>query len=92
MNSDSAPVSLGPDRRKFLRGSVLAGFGLVAVGIGSAALEGRAQAATSIQTGWAWCSKCQGLFYGPKQSSSVCPAGGTHNGAGSDDYELSYTT
>jgi hypothetical protein len=33
---------------------------------------------TSYQTSWAWCSKCQGLFYSPNLSSSHCPAGGQH--------------
>lgn len=30
------------------------------------------------QSNWAWCDKCQGLFYGPNEKVSVCPAGGTH--------------
>ena len=32
-----------------------------------------------LQFGWSWCDKCQGLFYGPFQSSSWCPAGGRHD-------------
>jgi hypothetical protein len=40
------------------------------------------------QTGWAWCSKCQGLFFGPKQSESACPRGGQHDGDSSWDYTL----
>lgn len=27
------------------------------------------------QEQWAWCSKCQVLYYGPRQSDSVCPVG-----------------
>lgn len=38
------------------------------------------------QLDWAWCSKCQGLFYRPQQSASWCPASGQHNGSASDDY------
>ena len=40
------------------------------------------------QHGWRWCPKCQGLFYGPGQSSSHCPAGGAHDGSTSGDYSL----
>jgi hypothetical protein len=29
---------------------------------------------------WAWCSKCQGLYYHPGESASKCPDGGTHSG------------
>ena len=43
------------------------------------------------QDGWCWCGKCQGLYYKPDQSSSCCPAGGTHTpGGGSYDYGLNY--
>ena len=48
-----------------------------------------------VQTDWRWCSKCQGLFYGPTFASSTCPAGGTHASAaesGSADYMLSDDT
>jgi len=41
-----------------------------------------------FQGDWNWCSKCRGLFYGPQQSSSWCPAGGQHNGSGSYDYQI----
>jgi hypothetical protein len=42
------------------------------------------------QESWNWCNKCAGLFYGPQQSSSWCPAGGRHNGTGSFNYELAF--
>ena len=45
---------------------------------------------TATQGEWAWCYKCQGLFYGPHQSSSTCPYGGNHNGGESEHYELAY--
>lgn len=45
----------------------------------------------STQTNWAWCSKCQSLFYQPHQSTSVCPAGAQHNGASSFDYDLTWS-
>jgi M6 family metalloprotease-like protein len=40
------------------------------------------------QHGWRYCSKCQGLSYGPNQPASHCPAGGTHDGSQSGDYSL----
>jgi hypothetical protein len=44
---------------------------------------------TNPQSGWKWCGNCQGLFYYPKVSSSVCPAGGHHvPGSGSWNYAL----
>lgn len=39
-----------------------------------------------IQQNWHFCNKCKGLFYFPEQSTSHCPAGGTHNGSHSHDY------
>jgi hypothetical protein len=46
-------------------------------------------AAADRQSGWRWCDKCQGLFYGPAVASSHCPAGGIHSApgqSGSSDY------
>ena len=40
------------------------------------------------QHGWNFCQKCQGLFYGPRQSLSHCPGGGIHDGSTSGDYSL----
>lgn len=43
------------------------------------------------QSDWRWCSRCQGLFYGPYVIASRCPAGGAHAGpgqTGSRDYNL----
>jgi hypothetical protein len=42
------------------------------------------------QAGWRWCSKCQGLFWGPGQVSSRCPVGGQHSGANSHEYTLGF--
>jgi hypothetical protein len=33
------------------------------------------QPPASVQTGWNYCNQCQGLFYGPNQGNSYCPAG-----------------
>ncbi|HEY3115204.1 MAG TPA: M23 family metallopeptidase [Chloroflexota bacterium] len=38
------------------------------------------------QSGWRWCQKCQGLFYGGNPGS-VCPAGDAHH-VGSGNYSL----
>lgn len=42
----------------------------------------------SNQKGWEWCHKCQGLFYGPNETASKCPAGGAHDGTQSGVYTL----
>jgi len=42
------------------------------------------------QPDWAFCSKCKGLYFGDRQSSSVCPAGGTHGGGKSLNYYIFY--
>lgn len=43
------------------------------------------------QTGWAFCHKCQGLFYGPGMLLSVCPAGGHHDDSNSHSYTLGFS-
>jgi hypothetical protein len=50
-----------------------------------------AMAVVTAQPNFLWCNKCQGIFYGPNQAQSVCPAGGTHNpqsSSGSLNYAL----
>ena len=42
------------------------------------------------QTGWRYCIKCKGLFYGPEQQQSMCPRGGTHDGSHSHSYTLGF--
>jgi hypothetical protein len=37
---------------------------------------------------WCWCRKCQGLFFAAGISAGVCPAGESHDRAGSADYHL----
>ena len=46
---------------------------------------------TGTQRGWAWCTKCAGLFF-PNSSKDACPAGGKHDGNGSYDYSLEFST
>lgn len=43
---------------------------------------------TLSQSGWKWCNKCQGLFFGPNMAHSVCPAGNSHSNIGSGDYTI----
>jgi hypothetical protein len=50
-------------------------------------LLGPAPRAEIFQTDWRWCHKCQGLFFGGNPGS-VCPAGGSHDSAGSGNYTL----
>jgi M6 family metalloprotease-like protein len=40
------------------------------------------------QHGWRWCRKCQGMFFGPGQASSRCPARDQHDGSASGDYSF----
>lgn len=42
------------------------------------------------QTGWRFCSKCQGLFWGPGESVSICPRGAQHDGSHSHEYTLGF--
>ena len=46
-----------------------------------------AMAAPTAQKGWAWCSKCEGMFYDKdSQGKGHCPAGGAHTDVGSGHY------
>jgi hypothetical protein len=47
-------------------------------------------AAVIAQPAWAWCKKCQGLFYSPNQAASSCPSGGQHDGSGSGNFAMLY--
>lgn len=44
------------------------------------------------QAEWRYCDKCKGLFYGPGESASKCPSGGTHDGSKSGNYILTTIT
>ena len=52
--------------------------------------DGSFSATVLAQHKWRWCKKCQGLWYsGATQNpGGVCPAGGSHEKAGSGDYAL----
>jgi len=90
-------IPQGPSRRILLRNGLLAGLGTALVGVAAPALTGTgtgtARAAvpgSGFQDSWSWCDKCQGLFYGPFQPNSWCPAGGQHDRSESNDYSLGY--
>jgi len=53
------------------------------VAVATAAIEA---AARSAQDNWRWCNKCQGLAFAGSPSPGACPAGGTHDHAGSGNY------
>ena len=40
------------------------------------------------QTGWRWCQKCQGMFFGDNPSNGSCPVGGAHDKSASGPYKL----
>ena len=41
------------------------------------------------QSGWRWCNRCQGLFFGG-HSAGVCATGFAHDESGSGDYSLDF--
>jgi CubicO group peptidase (beta-lactamase class C family) len=43
------------------------------------------------QEGWRWCVRCEGMFFAAA-GKSVCPAGGTHDGAGSGHYHVMFNS
>jgi hypothetical protein len=45
---------------------------------------------TTTQNGWAFCFKCQGLFYS-RNSYGVCAEGGAHDPIESGDYSLDFS-
>ena len=95
-NVESAPEQMavpgptGASRRMILRNGVLVGAGIVAAVATSVAHADSAKAATDLQGNWAWCSKCQGLYF-PNSASSICPNGyGRHGQAKSYEYFVYY--
>lgn len=44
--------------------------------------------AISIQSGWRWCRKCEGLFFVGNSGKGRCAAGGMHDDTGSGHYLL----
>lgn len=89
MTDSQSLDSSGHTRRRFLRNGLLAGLGVTAVSAASPALAGSAQAA-SAQSGWRWCSRCSGLFYGPQQAQSICPGAAHHNLGSNWIYSVPY--
>ncbi|MFE6924366.1 hypothetical protein ACFVAV_25305 [Nocardia sp. NPDC057663] len=43
----------------------------------------------SFQSGWRWCNKCQGLFFGGRPNPK-CPTGGAHDKTDSGNYTLTH--
>src|SRR5437879_3945417 len=44
----------------------------------------------SMQSGWRWCQKCQGLVFAGNPSPGPCPAGGQHDGGQSGAYAVQF--
>lgn len=89
MTDDQSGTLGETSRRTLLKNTLLVGAGLATIGVTSTSLVGSAQAATpEPQWKWAWCSKCQGLYYAPGGHEGVCPAGGSHGAAVSFNYGL----
>jgi hypothetical protein len=82
MTSDREQEISGLSRRGLLRNGLLAGFGITVAAGASATLAGTAKAELA-QGSWRWCGRCSALFYGPHQSSSICP-GADHHSFGSN--------
>jgi hypothetical protein len=95
----------GLSRRMILRNGLLVGAGVVAAGTMSVAHAGSAKADTTptqkaattpTQGNWAWCSKCQGLYWVHTNSiNNVCPYKddfGKHGQAKSSEYWVYYDT
>jgi hypothetical protein len=60
-------------------------------GSGNYSLPHIVPTSSEMQSGWRWCDKCQGLFFGEGLAGSQCPAGGTHMDpaqSGSGNYSL----
>jgi hypothetical protein len=94
-------VEMNLDRRTLLTRGLTAGAGIIATCAVGTSL-GRASATADsgtlttqdllfqTQSGWCWCSRCRGLFYGPnaERKAGVCTYGGTHDGTGSYGYSV----
>lgn len=106
MTGDESGALHQTSRRMLLRNAVLVGAGAAVVGVTSTSLAGSAQAAparlsrtqplatpdsaAAIQWSWAWCSKCQGLYYAHSTGGN-CPADHkAHGGEKSYNYGLYY--
>jgi hypothetical protein len=47
-------------------------------------------APTGAQSGWRWCSQCQGLFFAGGSTLGTCPSGGPHVAEGSGAYVVKH--
>lgn len=86
--ASAAAGPAGISRRALLRGTAAAG---AAVALAGAATVLTAAPALAAQTGWLWCSQCQGLWFGGNgPSNKPCPIGANrvHSSSGSGRYTL----
>jgi hypothetical protein len=80
------------NRRRLLRGGLLAGIGAATVGSGLLLTPSAANAfPNTSQEGWRHCKNCQGLFFFNNSFTPLfgrCPAGTVHTAEGSFRYRL----
>ena len=77
------------ERSGMSRRQALTAGGMAAVApLLTATRQATKQSASLQQSGWRWCHKCQGLWYG--SAGSACPATGAHESTGSGNYILTY--
>ena len=79
-----------PTRRTVLQSLAVAGGALAASSVVAAPVpKQKAKAYTfSVQPGWRWCKKCEGLFFAQNGTNGVCPAGEGHDASGSGSYVM----
>jgi hypothetical protein len=80
--------SSGLSRRGLLRGGVVAGASVLAIGAGLAVASEASAATWIFQAGWRWCAKCKGLFYRLNGTTGRCPGGGGHDESVSSHYAI----
>lgn len=42
----------------------------------------------NAQDNWAWCRKCEGMFFNGRATKGVCPAGQQHDASDSGNYRM----
>jgi hypothetical protein len=70
-------VESGDTRRTVLKKAILIGLGAGTLVVADMATSAE-PAAASVQGGWRWCGKCQGMFYPENGTAGRCPDGGGH--------------
>jgi hypothetical protein len=95
--TDETPAIPELNRRRLLRGGLVAGAGLAVAGLGTFGLTRVAEAVTfDTQFYWAYCNNCASLWYTDNNTAGVCTYAVYKHGSGghikspSFSYELRY--